>query len=195
MKIFSDYLNEKQGQNMSENDNILIIVDVQKEFKKFIPNGFEAKLNNYCKEFSTVFQIWDSNKAKQPSYTFPNQKGCYVKKYGITFSKDLEQLTKDLAQKYPNAKEGDKFKFKDTNAVLIRVKNNHKWFYINEEMVKFFKSLKGKNVIVVGGADSECLKDIYEGLESFGVKPTYNHEYIYSASTNNQQQVYDPKNV
>ena len=183
---FTEYLNE---QNINQHDGILIIVDFQKEFSQFIPVGMYEKLSEYCKNFNTVYQIWDSNKASSPSYTFPNQSGAYVKKYGTTFSDELKKITKNLEQKYPNAKEGDKFIFKDTKSVIIRVKNNHKWFYINEELSDLFRTLYGKKVIVTGGADNECLTDLYEGLESFGVKPIYNHEYIYSAETSNQQKV------
>lgn len=189
MKTFSNHLNE---QSLSDHDGILVIVDVQREFSSFIPQGYVEKLNTYCGEFPTVYQIWDCNKAQKPSWKFPNEKGAYVKKYGTTFSEELVALTKELEKKFPNAREGDRFKFKDVNSVVIRVKNNHHWFYINEDLVKLFKSLKGKSVIVIGGAENECLEDVYEGLESFGVKPTYNHEYIYSAQTNHNQIVSDP---
>ena len=189
MNLFTDYIKE-QAKNINENDGILIVVDVQKEFEKWIPQGLVESINKYCEKFTDVYQIFDSNKADKPSWTFPNQKGCYVKKYGTTFSPDLVDISKNLDKQYPDAKEGDRFVFTDTKSVLIRVKNKHRWFYINKEMCKLFKSLKGKRVVVLGGADFECLKDIYEGLESFGVIPMYNHDYIYSAETSNQQTVY-----
>ena len=40
-----------------------------------------------------------------------------------------------------------------------------------------------KKVIVVGGADFECLEDVYITLKSYNANPIYNHMYIYSAST------------
>lgn len=185
---FTEYLQEQAGA-LTDHDNILVVVDVQKEFAEFIPQGYVEKLCTYCQEFPIVYQIYDTNKAQAQSWVFPNEKGAYVKKYGTTFSKELVKLTQELQQKYPQAKEGDKFKFQDVNSVIVRVKNNHGWFYINEALVKLFKSLRGKNVIVVGGADNECLEDVFEGLESFGVLPKYNHDHIYSAKTSNQQQV------
>jgi len=169
------------------NDNILIIVDVQQEFSKFIQSDLVDELMKYATGFGTVYQIWDSNKAEKPTYTFPNQAGCFVKKYGTTFSKELLNITKDLAQ--TPTKEGDRFKFKGVDSYVVRVKNNHGWFYIPEEMSDLFKTLKGRQVTVVGGADTECLKDVFEALESFGASPTYNRKYIYSAKTTQNDKV------
>lgn len=171
----------------NEHDGILIIVDVQKEFEKFIQSNLVDELNKYAQTFGSVYQIWDSNKAEKPSYKFPNEKGTYVKKYGTTFSKDLEKVRDDLKQNY--TKEGDKFKFPDIDSYIVRVKNNHGWFYVPEDLADLFKSLKGKKVVCVGGADDECLKDVFEALESFGVYPTYNKKYIYSAQTSNQDSI------
>lgn len=186
MKTFSQHIKE------STDNGILVVVDVQKEFEKFIPQGYVDQLINYAKNFHTVYQIWDSNKAKSPSYTFPNQKSVIIKKFGTKFSDELEDTVAKLNQKHPNAKEGDIFEFDDVNSFVVRIKNNHSWFYVPEKMAELFKSLKGKSVIVVGGANDECLKDVYEAMESFGIKPKYDHRYIYSAKTNNGQQ-FDPK--
>lgn len=200
MKKFSKILEQQE-----QHDNILIIVDVQKEFEKFIQNNLVDELNKYAQTFSEVYQIWDSNKATKPSYTFPNEKAQYVKKYGTTFSRDLEKVRDQLKQTY--TKEGDKFKFKDIDSYIVRVNNNHGFFYVPEDMSDFFKTLKGKKVVVVGGAgptdetfyktknnknntdNGECLKDVFEALESFGVFPQYNKKYIYSARTSNQETI------
>jgi hypothetical protein len=48
---------------------------------------------------------------------------------------------------------------------------------------QFISKIKRKKVIVVGGADSECLEDIYISAKSFNLNPVYNHQYIYSAET------------
>jgi len=182
MKTFTTLVNEKK-----DHDGMLMVVDVQKEFEKFIPQNFVKMLIKYCDNFHTVYQIWDSNDAKKPSYTFPNQKQAVIKKFGTKFSDDLEETVEKLNKKYPNAKEGDVFEFDDINSYVVRVKNNHSWFYVPEKMAQLFKSLKGKKVIVVGGADNECLQDVFEAMESFGIKPEYNKKYIYSAKTSNQQ--------
>ncbi len=183
MKKFLEYIYE------SQTDGILMIVDVQKEFSEFIPQGFVDQLINYCRSFHTVYQIWDSNKASKPSYTFPNERKSIIKKFGTKFSDDLEETVAQLNKKYPNAKEGDIFEFDDINSYVVRVKNNHSWFYVPEKMAQLFTTLKGKNVIVCGGADNECLQDVYEAMESFGIIPKYEKKYIYSAKTSNKQQV------
>ena len=192
MKVikFSDYLIESQ--NLAQTDGILVIVDVQKQFDKFIPQNFEKNIFKYCEEFPKddnsgkgVYQIWDANKAQNFSYNFPNTLMTIKKNYGTKFDKKIEDTGINLLKSNP--KVGAKFKFNDKNAYLIRVDNNHKWFYVNEDLYNLYLKLKGKNVIICGGADSECLEDVYVSMKSFGVNPTYNHEYIYSAQTNDKQ--------
>jgi nicotinamidase-related amidase len=161
---FTEYIKE------SKNNEILLVVDVQKEFDKFIPK---------------VYQIWDSNKTTKVSYKFPNEKAKYEKKYGTSFAPELKKISKKLLAQKPQ--ENDLFKFQDAESTIVKVDNNHKFFYINEKLSNFFKKLKGKNVILVGGANKECLKDIYEALESYGVKVKYNFDYIYSSETSNTQ--------
>jgi hypothetical protein len=180
LKKFNQFLLENNN-----DENILIVVDVQKEFTRFIPQNFVKDLTAYCNNFSTVYQIWDSNKAKGPSYTFPNQKGIYEKKYGTKFSAELKEISKKLMSQNPQ--ENDKFKFQDADSTVVKVDNNHGWFYVNEQLSRFFKTLKGKNVVLVGGADSECLKDVFESLQSYGAIPKYDYNYIYSAKTSNKQ--------
>ncbi|MCK9477015.1 MAG: hypothetical protein M0R46_13905 [Candidatus Muirbacterium halophilum] len=182
MKKYTEFIKENKG------DGILMVVDVQTEFGDFIPKGFVDQLIEYCKNYHTVYQIWDSNEGqKKPSYTFPNEKLAVVKKFGTKFSDELEETVKKLNEKYPDAKEGDIFEFDDVNSYVVRVKNNHAWFYVPEKMAQLFSSLKGKSVVVVGGAFGECLSDVFVAMESFGIKVKYDKRYIYSAKTNDDQ--------
>lgn len=193
MKIisFTKYLNEST--NLSENDGILIVVDVQKQFDEFTPKNFEDNIIKYCEEFPKsndgkgVYQIWDANKAQNFTYNFPNTIKTIKKNYGIKFDNKIKDIVNKLEMNYPDVKEGDKFKLKDKNAYLVKVNNNHKWFYVNEELYDLYLRIKGLTVIVVGGADKECLADVYVSMKSFGVNPIYNHDYIYSAETNDNQ--------
>src|ERR1035437_8565286 len=75
----------------NHNNSTLIIVDVQKSFKKFFTDMYINELKKYCKNFKNVFQIWDNHidgknvdkdylYDKKPDipvhndlYTFPNQ--------------------------------------------------------------------------------------------------------------------------
>jgi len=189
---FSDYI--KEAANIKSNDGILVIVDVQKQFDKFTPQNFEGNISKYCKEFPKddnsgkgVYQIWDANKAQNFSYNFPNTLQVIKKNYGTKFDNRIRKIAENLSKKYPNAKEGQQFKLKDSNSFLVRVNNNHKWFYVNEDLYNLYLKLKGKTIILVGGASEECLSDLYVSMKSFGINPIYNHDYIYSAQTNDNQ--------
>jgi len=193
MKVikYSDFINEA---NVSNSDGILVIVDVQTAFDEFIPQNFEQNIMKYCEEFPKddnqgkgVYQIWDSNKAQNFSYNFPNTLQTIRKNYGTKFDARIKKIADNLTVKHPNANEGDKFKLKDKNAYMVKINNNHKWFYVNEELYNLYLKLKGKTVIVIGGADDECLEDVYVSMKSFGVNPIYNHDYIYSAQTSDKQ--------
>lgn len=197
MRTFSNYLIESQ--NLSQNDGILIVVDVQKQFDKFTPQNYEKNIFSYCEKFPKddnigkgVYQIWDGNKAQNFTYNFPNTLKTIRKNYGIKFDNKIKETVQQLAKRFPNAAEGQKFKLVGKNAYLVKVNNNHRWFYVNENLYNLYLKLKGKTVIIVGGADDECLEDIYVSMKSFGVNPVYNHEYIYSAKTNDNQ-IAEPK--
>jgi hypothetical protein len=199
MKVikFTDYIRESA--NISNHDGILVIVDVQKQFDKFTPQNFESNIVKYCEEFPKddnngkgVYQIWDANKAQNFSFNFPNTLQTIKKNYGTKFDNNIKTIAEKLTQKYPQSKEGQQFKLKDKNAFLVKVNNNHKWFYVNEELYNLFLKLKDKSVILVGGADDECLEDVFISMKSFGINPIYNHDYIYSAQ-NNDNQVATPK--
>jgi len=216
MKKFTTHINENSSDTKSK---ILVIVDVQEEFSKFIPNGFVNNLIEYSKQFEFVYQIWDSNDANKASYKFANQKGIMIKKFGTKFSDELIETIKKLDKKYPEAVEGFKVKLVDidkddtngsveeiqadvqgnttveddkTDAYVVRVNNKHRWFFVTTKLSKFFKSLSGKNVIIVGGAYTECEYDVYIAMKSFRVNIKEDKRYIYSAKNNNQQ-VHDPK--
>lgn len=198
-----------EGISLINHDGILLIVDVQSDYKKYFPTdpeGYLKKLDNYCLEFPSgktdikgVYQIWDSNRGSKPSYIFKNQKDLVEKRFGIkklyseykggfdewiTHIFDKNTLNKFKSKKRKFIK-GDIFKIKDKNEYLVFIGNNHKWFYVNEELVNLFIKLRGNNVIICGGADSECLEDVYISLKSFNVFPIKNHQYIYSADTGN----------
>ena len=204
LKEFS--INERIS--LIDHDGILLVIDVQSDYKKYFPtdpNGFLKKLDNYCEEFKEggklqgVYQIWDSNRGSKPTYKFKNQRDLIEKKFGVKkfyqkykggFNEWIHHIFDEKTLEQFNSrknkfKEGDAFKIKDKNEFLVYIGNNHKWFYVNEELVDLFKKLRGKKVIIVGGAESECLEDVYIALKSFNVSPVKNHQYIYSAETGN----------
>jgi len=199
---FSQYLEMKSlqensqetPQDLDRSNGILVVVDVQGEFDDYTPQGFEQNIIEYCKEFPKddnlkgVYQIWDANKATGFTYTFPNQVLTVKKNYGTKFNTNIKKISMTLPQ---DSEEGKVFKFKNSNTYLVKINNNHKWFYVNEDLYNLYQKLKGQKVIIIGGADSECLQDVYVSMESFGITPVYNHNYIYNASMNNDMKSTD----
>lgn len=166
---------------LKEHDGFLIIVDVQKEFGDFIPKNMVKDLFEYCKEFKTVYQIWDANSSTEPTFVFPNQVKAIKKKFGKKFlKKDIVDRLKNLTGE---KKEGEVIILKDVDGQFVRIENNHKWFMVNHELLNLFHLLEGKKVILVGGADYECLEDFKIAAKSFGVEVALNHKFIYSAET------------
>ena len=193
-----------------ENYNIestLIIVDVQEYFKKFFNDAYIAKLNTYCKLFTNVYQIWDNHvDGKTPDkdylydnnpeipinnklYRFPNQKHLIEKRYNYDvdsdfFRKILDKKTyKEISDKESNNQlvKGQVYKTKE-DTIIVFIGNNHNWFHVPVKLYQIFLKLKGQQVTIVGGADSECLEDIVIAGESLGVTVKRDYRYIYSAS-------------
>lgn len=189
----------KQTQELENNDGILVVVDVQGEFDEYTPQGFEENIMKYCEEFPKdeegrgVYQIWDSNKATGFTYTFPNQIIAVRKNYGTKFNTTIRNIAfNKLPQDVP---EGKVYRFEDTNKYLVKVNNNHKWFFVNGELYDLYQKLKSKRVIIIGGADNECLQDVYVSMKSFGIIPVYNHNYIYNASMNDKMKTTDKQEI
>lgn len=189
------------------NESTLIIVDVQKSFKKFFTEMYLHKLKEYCGQFSVVYQIWDNHvngknvdkdylyhddpeiPIHDDLYRFPNQKELIEKRYNYDVDADFykkildKEVYKDIKSREENntIKRGDLFKTKEDTAIVY-IGNNHKWFHIPKKLYDLFLKLKGKEVTIVGGSDSECLEDVLIAGESMGIIMKRDHRYIYSAN-------------
>ncbi len=198
IKLFEEHSEEKK---------ILIIVDVQRSFKKFITDNYLKELNNYCKEFDEVINIWDNHiDGKNPDkdflyhsepdientddlYTFPKEIMKLEKRYKynvkIDYFKNIlsDEDYKTIKNKEDKGllKKGDKFNTTE-DTVLVYIGNNHRWFQVGKKMFKLFKTLKGKKVTVVGGANGECILDIQVSAKTLGVNLFTNKKYVYSAT-------------
>ena len=192
----------KQFESFS--DKILIIVDVQKSFKKFFNDRYLSELNKYCKEFSKVYQIWDNHSdGKNPDtdfqyeerpnienkddlYIWNNQTDVIEKRYHYNvdvdfYKKILDQNTyNDIKSKENSLKQGDYFKTTE-GTIIVYIGNNHKWFHCPKKLYDLFLTLKNKEVVMVGGADDECLEDLMVTAKILGVNLMENKRYIYSA--------------
>ena len=169
---------------------VLVVVDVQKEFDKFIPHDLVDELYNYARKFKQVYQIWDTHKTDiSPTYVFPNQVDSVKKKYGKNHFSD--KVRKFINDKTDETFEGNLFKLSDNEGYIVRVDNNHDWFYVNPEIVELIEKLKKDQVILAGGADNECLEDVYQAFKTFGLNVHINKKYVYSAKTDQNDSIDD----
>lgn len=188
------------------NNSTLIIVDVQKSFRKFFTEMYLNELKKYCNEFLNVYQIWDnhpdgknvdkdylySDNPKIPIhedlYHFPNQKDLIEKRYqydvDAEFYKKIldKKLFQEINTKEENGqlKRGDIFPTKE-GTHIVYIGNNHKWYHIGKKMYNLFTNLKGKDITFVGGSSEECLLDVVTAAKSLGVNVKANYKFIYSA--------------
>lgn len=186
----------------------LIIVDVQKSFKKFFSEMYLNELKKYCNNFQNVYQIWDNHvdgkkvdkdylyddepeiPIHDDLYHFPNQKDLIEKRYNYDVDADFYKkiLNKEVYQEISDKedrkelKKGDIFPTKE-GTIITYIGNNHVWFHVPIKLYELLKSLKGKEVTIVGGADSECLEDIVTTAEKLGVKIKRDYKYIYTATS------------
>jgi hypothetical protein len=201
IKRFNQYIKENQV------SNTLIVIDVQKSFRKFFTEMYLNELNKYCNQFKDVYQIWDNHvdgqnvdkdylydhrpdiPVHQDLYTFPNQRDIIEKRYNYNVNVDFYKKILDkeiyndikVKEKSNQLKKGDIFKTNE-GTIITYIGNKHKWFHCPIKLYNILVNLKGQSVVVVGGSDSECLDDVFTTAESLGVKVSRNYKYIWSAS-------------
>ena len=189
-----------------EGQSVLIVIDVQKSFNKFFNKKYIEELKKYCKKFDMVYQIYDNHvegknpdkdylyKENPPSpvtgdlYKFSNQVDIIEKRYRYDVDIDFfkSELTssqlKEIAEREKNddIKVGEYFHTKK-GTILVFINNNHNWFECPVKLYNLLLEMKGKEVIMVGGADRECFTDVEITAKSLGVKVKRNDKFIYSA--------------
>jgi len=190
-----------------EQSDILIIIDVQKSFKKFFTEMYINQLTKYCNNFNEVYQIWDNHvdgknvdkdylydddpeiPIHDDLYHFPNQKDIIEKRYNYDVDADFYKkiLDKEVYDKISDMEEskslkkGDIFPTKE-GTVITYIGNKHVWFHCPKKLYELLNSLKGKNIKLVGGSDSECLEDVFTLAEKIGLNIKRDHRYIWSAN-------------
>lgn len=190
-----------------DNSNNLIIIDVQKYFRKYFTEMYLHKLKEYSKEFTNVYQIWDNHiygksvdkdylyddnpdiPVSDDLYFFPNQKELIEKRYNYDVDVDFYKkiLDKDTYKKIKELELNNKLKKGDifnTNqgTHIVYIGNNHVWFHLGKKLYDVLYRLKGKEVTFVGGSMDECFLDIFITAESLGVIAKMDHRYMYSAT-------------
>ena len=192
----------------SHSNETLIIVDVQKSFRKFFSEMYLNELKKYCKNFKYVYQIFDNHidgknvdkdylydetpviPIHKDLYHFPNQKELIEKRYNYKVDADFykkildKEVYKEISDKEDRKelKKGDIFPTKE-GTYIVYVGNNHKWHHLSKKLYDLLLSLKNKTVTIVGGADGECLEDIVTSAETLGVKIKRDYKYIYTANS------------
>ena len=198
-----------ESNNNTQESNLLII-DVQKSFgpngkpgKKYFGHKYVSQLQQYCKNYTNVYQIFDNHidgknvdkdflydenpdiPVHNDLYQFPNQKELIEKRYNYKvtpdyFKKILDKKTFKLIQK-GGLKKGQYF-LTTENTIIVYIGNNHNFFHCPKKLYQLFKKLKGQPLTVVGGSDSECLEDVFITAQSLGVFVKRDHRFIWSAS-------------
>lgn len=192
----------------SYNEDTLIIVDVQKSFKKFFSEMYLNELKKYCKNFNNVYQLWDNHvdgknvdkdylydetpeiPIHNDLYHFPNQKDLIEKRYNYDVDADFYKRILDKSvyneiskgEEEKSLKKGDIFPTKE-GTYIVYTGNNHKWHHLSKKLYEILSGLKNKEVVLVGGADNECLEDIYISAISIGVNIKRNWKYIWTSTS------------
>ena len=191
-----------------QDDSILVIVDVQKSFRRFFSEMYLNELKKYCKNFKYVYQIFDNHvdgknvdkdylyddnpdiPVHKDLYHFDNQKDIIEKRYNYDVDADFYKkiLSKEVyneiskREEEKTLKKGDIFPTKE-GTIITFINNNHVWFHCPIKLYELLNDLKGREVVIVGGADSECLEDVVTTAESLGVKIKRDYKFIYTATS------------
>jgi hypothetical protein len=192
----------------SHSSGTLIIVDVQKSFRKFFSEMYLNELKKYCNNFQNVYQLWDNHvngknvdkdylydetpviPIHKDLYHFPNQKELIEKRYNYKVDADFykkildKEVYNEISDKEDNSllKKGDIFPTKE-GTYIVYVGNNHKWHHLSKKLYDLLLSLRNETVTIVGGADGECLEDIYTAALSLGVKIKRDWKFIYTSTS------------
>jgi hypothetical protein len=165
-----------------------------------------AQLNEYCNDFDKVYQIFDNHhEGKNPDkdflydetpdienkddlYKFQNQVDLIEKRYNYDVDADFyknilsEETYKNIKSKGTNIQRGEYFETTE-GTIIVYIGNNHQWFHCPIKLYELFKSIKGEEIVIVGGAENECILDVMIAAKALGLKILKNDKFIYSASS------------
>jgi hypothetical protein len=131
-------------------EEILVIVDIQKEFSSGFPYNYLKNVFNLCKTYNKVYQIYDITGTDFPSYKFPNQVDTIKKQFGgellfedIEFYKWDKKTKEQLKQyfKFNSFQQGDLFQTIN-GIIFLYVGGYHPWFIFEDDLLIFFDEIK-----------------------------------------------------
>jgi len=132
-------------------------------------------------------------------YKFPNQKDTIEKRYNYDVDADFYKNILDpqiynkvkSKEKDKTLQKGEFFPTKE-GTIIVYIGNNHNWYHVPKKLFDLFNEISQAQanerlenvgeVVLVGGAEGECLEDIEITAKSLGVKATRNSKFIYSAT-------------
>ncbi len=96
-----------------------------------------------------------------------------------------KETFEELKEREKSLKKGEYFETTE-GTIIVYIGNNHKWFHVPKKLYELFMDLKeaqmgNTKIVIVGGAQGECLEDVIIAAKSLGLKIHKNSEYIYSA--------------
>jgi hypothetical protein len=133
-------------------------------------------------------------------YDFPNQSYLIEKRYNYDVDVDFYRKILDKSvydeikskEKNNSFVKGDSFPTKE-GTLIVYIANNHVWYHMPKKLHDLFveisqaqsvnESVSVKDVILVGGADRECLDDVEVAAKVMGVRLNRNANFIYSATS------------
>ena len=133
-------------------------------------------------------------------YHFPNQTDLIEKRYNYDVDVDFYRKILDKSvydeikskEKNNSFVKGDSFPTKE-GTLIVYIANNHVWYHMPKKLHDLFaeisqaqsvnESVSVKDVILVGGADRECLDDVEVAAKVMGVRLNRNANFIYSATS------------
>ena len=132
-------------------------------------------------------------------YHFPNQSDLIEKRYNYNVDADFYKkiLDKSVYEDIKSREDegslvrGDSFPTKE-GTLIIYIGNNHKWYHMPKKLHELFEEINQaqslnesrsvNDVIMVGGADRECLDDVETAAKVMGVRLKRNEKFVYSAT-------------
>jgi len=196
-----------QESNFVSNTTNLIIVDVQKSFRKFFTEMYVNQLQKYAKQFTNVYVIYDNHYQgknvdkdylydevqdeldKDEVYKFKDGQELIEKRYQYDVDADFYRKILDK-ETYKIVKEKEKknqlkvgeLYMTTEGTAIVYIGNNHQWYHVPKRLYELFLDLKGQVVTIVGGSNGECIRDVEVAAEAMGVIIKEDLGYIYSAS-------------
>ncbi len=159
---------------------VLLVVDVQEEFNHCIDFNCSSFLQylNKCQAHGTEFHIVYDELGDEPKMFSSLGPLYYAKSYGADPHTGV--IDKDTGEKIEASEMEEDTLYHDPNAGLdIFWSSGHEFQHVYPDMIELVQNIKGKQISVVGGANSECLRDMIHWLDLNQVRYNILWQYVY----------------